>query len=185
MTGQRFPNVGGRSFVPVTASNEKQSPPPIPIVRSETDMMRTLQTEFAAVQRQENTCCLVIVRPDPAEGVSEASILAVVGKRFSQGLRPYDGLFAFGSDRYLILLPRIEPEDTVIVMNRLREQIANEPLEVADGGAISIAASVGGTMIDTALPLQDNIDRADQALYEAWREGGNRVCLWTPDIGVA
>ena len=146
--------------------------------------MRALQAEFAAVQRQENTCCLVIVRPDPAEGVFEQSILAVVGKRFSQGLRPYDGLFAFGSDRYLISLPRIEPEYAVAVMNRLREQIANEPLEVVDGGAVGIAASVGGTMIDTALPLQDNIDRADQALYEAWRKGGNRVCLWTPDLGV-
>lgn len=184
MTGQKFPNVGDRSLMPVTASNEKQVPPPIPIVRSETEMMRALQAEFTAVQRQENTCCLVIVRPDPAEGVSEDSILAVIGRRFSQGLRPYDGLFAFGSDRYLIALPRIEPEDTVAVMNRLREQIANEPLQVEDGGAVCIAASVGGTMIDTALPLQDNIDRADQALYEAWREGGNRVCLWTPDLGV-
>jgi diguanylate cyclase (GGDEF)-like protein len=84
----------------------------------------------------------------------------------------------------LISLPRIEPEDTVAVMNRLREQVANEPLQVENAGAVSIAASVGGTMIDTALPLQDNIDRADQALYEAWREGGNRVCLWTPDLSV-
>jgi predicted signal transduction protein with EAL and GGDEF domain len=184
MTGRKFPNVGDRSPTGATTSNEKQVPPPIPIVRSETETMRALQAEFAAVQRQENTCCLVIVRPDPAEGVFEQSILAVVGKRFSQGLRPYDGLFAFGSDRYLISLPRIEPEDAVAVMNRLREQIANEPLEVVDGGAVGIAASVGGTMIDTALPLQDNIDRADQALYEAWRKGGNRVCLWTPDLGV-
>lgn len=184
MTGRKFPNVGDRNSMRATTSNEKQAPPPIPIVRSETETMRALQAEFAAVQRQENTCCLVIVRPDPAEGVFEQSILAVVGKRFSQGLRPYDGLFAFGSDRYLISLPRIEPEYAVAVMNRLREQIANEPLEVVDGGAVGIAASVGGTMIDTALPLQDNIDRADQALYEAWRKGGNRVCLWTPDLGV-
>ena len=70
-------------------------------------------------------------------------------------------------------------------MNRLREQIARRTAPGRGCGSISIAASVGGTMIDTALPLQDNIDRADQALYEAWREGGNRVCLWTPDIGVA
>lgn len=163
MIGQKFLNVGMRGFAPVMANDEWRAPPPIPIVRDETDMVRALQAEFAAVERQERTCCLVMIRPD-AEGVSEDVLMSAVGERLSRSLRPYDGLFTFGPDRYLISLPHIKPEDTATVMKRLCGQIADEPLTVGDDRALALTVSVGGAMIDPALPLQDNIERAARSL---------------------
>jgi len=183
MIGQKFLNVGMRGFALVMSSEERQAPPPIPIVRDEIAMMRALQAEHAAVERADRTCGLVIAKPDALEGVPEGSLLETVGERFSRCLRPYDGLFVFGADRLLITLPHIEHEDTLVVMNRLCGQTAGEPLQVGEGMA-SATISAGGAMIDPALALQDSIDRADQALYEAWRTGGNRACLWSADLGV-
>ena len=182
MIGHKFLNAGMRGFSFVMANDDWQAPPPIPIVRDETAMMRSLQAEYSAVHRQEKTCCLVISRPDTTAEATEADILEAVGERFSRGLRPYDGLFAFGSDRFLISLPHIQPEDAIGVMERLRENISRSPLQAGIGGNVAATISLGGTMIDPTLPLQDNIDRADQALFEAWREGGDRVCLWSPDL---
>lgn len=182
MMGHRFLNAGMRGFAPVLAHDEWQAPPPIPIVRDGIVMMRALQAEFSAVGREERECCIVVSRPDAIEGVSETEVIGAVGNRFSRCLRPYDGLFAFGPDRYLISLPHIKSEDTVTVMNRLRGQIAEAPLEVASGSAVAVTISLGGAMLDPAVSLQENIDRADQALFEAWREGGDGVCLWSPEL---
>lgn len=184
MMGQKFLNTDMLCLAPVMANDEWQSPPPIPVVRDETAMIRALLAEFAAVKREENTCCLLMVRPDATEGLSRGRLMAAVGDRFSRCLRPYDGLFAFGPDRYLISLPHIKPEDTATVMDRLRGQIVDEPLQIEDSGEANVTVSIGGTMIDPSIPLQDNIERANQALGEAWREGGDGACLWSPDLGV-
>lgn len=183
MIGQKFLNAGMRGFSPVMSSDERQAPPPIPVVRDEIAMMRALQAEFAAVEREEKTCGLIVMRPDAVEGVPDAHVMAAVGERLSRSLRPYDGLYAFGTDRYLISLPHIKDEDMLTVMNRLCGRILNEPLRFA-GSVANATISAGGTMIGPALPLQDSIDRADQALYEAWREGGNGARLWSPDLNV-
>ena len=181
--GQKYLNTDVLCLAPVMANDEWQSPPPIPVVRDETATIRALLAEFAAVERDENTCCLLIIRPDATEGVSRASLMAAVGERFSRGLRPYDGLFAIGPDRYLISLPHIKPEDMATVMDRLRGQIADEPLQIEDGGEATATVSIGGTMIDPALPLQVIIERANRALGGALREGGDGFCLWSPDLG--
>ena len=182
MIGPKFLMVGARGFKPVLARDGSFSaPPPIPIVHAETDMIRALQGEFAAVERQEKTCCLVIVKPAAAE----AGVMAAVGERFSRSLRPYDGLYAFGTGRYLISLAHIKPEDTVNVMDRLRGRIANSPVEVEGNGSILVPASLGGAMMEATLPLQDNIARASQALNAALAGGGNQVCIWSPDLDVA
>lgn len=184
MIGLKFLKVGMRGFMPVMANDDRPVPPPIPIVRDETDMVRALQAEYAAVERQGTTCCLAIVKPAAAEGVAAASVLAAVGNRFSRSLRPYDGLFVFGANRYLIALPHIKPEDTVTVMDRLRARISGKLLQVEGGDVTRVTVSIGATMIDSAVPLQDNIARADRALSEAWLGGGDRVCLWSSDLGM-
>jgi hypothetical protein len=182
MIGPKFLKVGARGFMSVLANDGSFSaPPPIPIVHAETDMIRALQAEFAAVERQDKTCCLVIVKPEAAE----AGVVAAVGERFSRSLRPYDGLFAFGTGRYLISLPHIKLEDTVTVMDRLRGRIADHPFEVEGKSPILVPASLGGAMIEAALPLQDNIARANQALNVALAGGGNQVCIWSSDLDVA
>lgn len=184
MNGQKFLDVGMRGFAPLLVNDEWSAPPPIPIVRDELSMMRALKVEFSAVERDEKSCCLVIARPDAVDGMAEEDILPAVGEKFSRCLRPYDGLFVLGQDRYLISLPHIKPEDTVTVMNRLCGQIAEEPLYIANAGPAAVTVSLGGAMMDAGLPLQENIDRADQALFEAWREGGNGVCLWSSDLDI-
>lgn len=182
MNGQKFLDVGMRGFTRLLANDDWSAPPPIPIVRDELSMMRTLKAEYSAVVRDEKTCCLVIARPDAIDGIAESDVLPAVGGKFSRCLRPYDGLHMFGEDRYLISLPHIKSEDTVTVMNRLRGQIAEDPLQIANAGQVSVTVSLGGAMMDPEISLQDNIDRADQALFEAWREGGNGVCLWSLDL---
>lgn len=185
MIGLKFLTVGMRGFMPVRAHDDGRVPPPIPIVRDEALMLRQLQAEFAAVERRESTCCIVMVKPDAIEGGAEAGVMTAVGELFSRCLRQYDGLFVLGTGRYIVALPHIKEEDTANVMERLRGQVAAEPLPIAGNGAIAVTVSIGGAMVDPAVPLQDNIERADRALNAARTDGGNHVCLWSSGLDSA
>jgi diguanylate cyclase (GGDEF) domain len=61
----------------------------------------------------------------------------------------------------------------------LRERIASEPL-VVNGKVINITSSFGvaDTSGHAAESLQDLLRRSDIALYEAKRNGRNRVCVY-------
>lgn len=182
MRGLKFLTIGLRGFMPVMANDERHAPPPIAIMRDKPDIMRALQAEFAAVKRQEKTCCIAFAQPEPVAGIAEADLMDAVGDRFSRSLRPYDGLYAFEQEVYLIALPHIALEDTVTVMTRLRGSIANTPLPVANVGDVTVNLSIGGAMMDTSHSLVSNIEHAGKALVLASRAGSEGVCLWSPEV---
>lgn len=184
MRGHKFLTAGLRGFMPVLANDDWKSPPPIPIIRDDTEMVRKLQAELAAVEREETTCCILFVKLDSQLGGTEEAAHKAVGERFSRSLRPYDGLFVVGAERYLISLPHIKTEDTITVMERLRSTIAEEPMDVPGVGAIAAKVVIGGAMMEAGVPLDANIERANQALMVTRRSGHPPVCLWSPKLAV-
>lgn len=181
MFGRGLRAFGITSSIRFMASDGSRSGlPPLPIVDDAVSMKRDMEKEHGRVARAGASCCLILVRPDNLpEDETASQIVDAVGKRFSHSLRPYDSLYRFGPDMFLIALSHIKVEDTRSVMNRLNDVVSRTLLRLPDGSNVPSTASLGGTMMDPAKSVEENLDAAGRSLFAASKDGGNKVCLWS------
>ena len=79
------------------------------------------------------------------------------------GLRPYDKLYRWGGDEFLIIVPSARAED---VLRRLQESVsAAGVLRVGQGADIHLEVSLGAADYESFDELERAIDRADRAMY--------------------
>ena len=101
-----------------------------------------------------------------------------------ENLRKYDTLARYGGEEFVIILPETSEEDALLVGEKLRAAI--EDATFADlNNEYHVTASFG---LDQRLPWHtvDNfnknnfINQSDLALYDAKKEGRNRVAAYGP-----
>lgn len=91
-------------------------------------------------------------------------------------LRDNDVPARYGGDEFIVFLSETPVTGAVIVAERIRDAMASTPVDVGGGRMVTCTVSIGiaGYPEDGA-----NIDaitaRADRAMYQAKREGRNRV----------
>lgn len=90
-------------------------------------------------------------------------------------LRQCDAFARFGGEEFILLLPETNEANALQVANRLCRLVADHVVEYK-GTKIQVTISVGVTnsnpIVDT---LDDLLNRADRALYQAKRSGKNRL----------
>jgi diguanylate cyclase (GGDEF)-like protein len=86
-----------------------------------------------------------------------------------------DILARFGGEEFVLLMPGTRGGEAVTFAEELRRRIEAEPLDV-DGELLRITTSIGVAEAEPTMnALGDLLKRADQALYDAKRDGRNRV----------
>lgn len=105
-------------------------------------------------------------------------VLAGAVRYLKQHLRPYDNVYRYGGEEFLISLPNADAEVSFTVVERMREGLAAEVLASDGGTAIRVSASFGIAELDPATSVEEAIERADHALYAAKAGGRNCVRLW-------
>ncbi|THF68988.1 diguanylate cyclase [Deinococcus sp. Arct2-2] len=107
-------------------------------------------------------------------------VLATLGGCVQQHLRRSDVAGRYGGEELAVLLPHTPAAGALIIAERLRGAIERLPLRWK-GHALSLTVSIGvASLPSTAVhaPEELAVDvfaRADQALYEAKRQGRNRA----------
>jgi diguanylate cyclase (GGDEF)-like protein len=102
-------------------------------------------------------------------------VLVGVTQRCAQELRQIDLLGRYGGDEFVVLLPETGVDNACRVAERLRATIAAIPFS-ANSTPLHITISVGvACMHDGCKTLEDLMQRADGALYQAKESGRNRV----------
>ncbi|MCL4528144.1 MAG: diguanylate cyclase [Chloroflexi bacterium] len=97
-----------------------------------------------------------------------------------KSVRDVDLVGRYGGEEIVILLPETDLQTAVNVAERLRQAVANNPLQIADEIEIEVTASLGVAQLDENTPNLDTlIARADQAMYIAKHKGRNRVAVST------
>ncbi|WP_019171544.1 GGDEF domain-containing protein [Pseudaminobacter salicylatoxidans] len=93
-----------------------------------------------------------------------------------RGLTRYHDVVArLGGEEFAVLVPNMESEGLVRFAERIRKAIA--ATAVASGNIrLKVTASVGLAVWDGQESAEDFFRRADQQLYQAKRQGRNRVC---------
>ncbi len=111
------------------------------------------------------------------------AVLKRVASLLQEALRgKADFAARFGGEEFVVLLPGASPEAAMLVAERVRKlvEVAGSPAVEDVPAAPMVWATVScgvATCWPTYTDLQDNLlEAADRALYQAKREGRNRVC---------
>jgi len=107
-------------------------------------------------------------------------LLKEIGRILKNSCRTTDLPCRLGGDEFAILMPSIKSQNGKEVSERVRKSILDLPPVVIDSD-LKITGSLGGTLYLSGESAQDFIKRADRNLYQAKREGRNRV-VWTEDF---
>lgn len=155
---------------------------PLTGLSNRTTMNAELLAEYERAVRTKTPCCLALTDIDHFKKVNDTyghavgdEVLAATAGRFLSRMRPYDLIYRYGGEEFLLCLPNADPGTAATVLERLRETLAEKPVPLQDGQGLPVTASFGFCEIDGSVPLKQVIERADQALYRAKQAGRNRV----------
>ncbi|WP_096700554.1 diguanylate cyclase [Magnetospirillum sp. 15-1] len=149
-------------------------------------MMGHLIAERDRSIRLKQPCCVGMADIDHFKRVNDTfghsvgdRVLRAVAEVLRNTVRPYDVLYRYGGEEFLVCLPAATQEAGVQVLERMRVAIAALRLTTASGQSIPVTATFGLAELSADLSVEESLDRADTALYDGKRGGRNRVTTWS------
>jgi diguanylate cyclase len=100
--------------------------------------------------------------------------LKAIAQAIRQALREFDIFGRIGGEEFSVFLPGVSPDRAGIVADRIRTEVLATELNLGEESC-RLSVSVGGVTFDRETSFSELYRRADQRLYEAKRNGRNRV----------
>jgi len=108
--------------------------------------------------------------------------LQMVVRRCAAQMRGSDILGRYGGEEFVIALPETGAREAVLMAERLRQALAERPVESESFPALVTASFGVATLQPDVTDLLQLLNRADTALYHVKQAGRNQVILWNPDF---
>lgn len=105
-------------------------------------------------------------------------VLKSVAEILTRELRGYDAVGRYGGEEFIALLPAVEGQSALAIAERIRQRISSAT--VADSMHVTVSIGIAVGQVVSGMELEDLIDAADIALYEAKGGGRNQVQLAPP-----
>ena len=143
----------------------------------------TLRRELARSRRMASPLSLVVLDVDHFKRVNDGyghatgdAVLRAIAQLVRQSIRDCDVACRYGGEELVILMPDCAQPDAARCAEALRADIAGAPPMLEGAGPDTITASLGVAEFPIHGPDAEALFRAaDKALYQAKREGRNRV----------
>jgi diguanylate cyclase len=161
---------------------------PLTGVNSRTLLLTVLRELHALVKRGVMPCSVVMMDLDHFKAVNDSyghqagdRVLVASARYVIQHLRPYDKIFRYGGEEFVLTLQNSSPELALGAVNHFREGLAQMPVHYNDM-LIGVTASFGVAPLEPDQTVEQSLDHADQALYAAKSRGRNRAEMWNPTV---
>jgi diguanylate cyclase (GGDEF)-like protein len=145
-----------------------------------------LDRQLDAVRRYGHTVALVFIDLDDFKVINDSGghalgdkALALISKLLRGGLRRSDRPFRIGGDEFAVLMPGTRAEDAQLVMRRVLSSCVEPRRDAGFERGISFSAGIASAP-DMGIDRSDLYARADDALYEAKREGRTAIRVFDP-----
>ena len=144
-----------------------------------------LEIEIARTRRTGHSCSLMMIDLDNFKQLNDSyghvvgnNFLVEVARTIGQKLRPIDILCRYGGDEFAVIMPATGLFDAMRIGQRLRESMSRIPWKIDD--AVSASIGLAEYQPDSKHEAGEFVDMADRALYEAKKNGKNRICFEAP-----
>jgi diguanylate cyclase (GGDEF)-like protein len=149
-----------------------------------TAMVRRLVIELERYQRSQQPCCVAVLDLDDFKPINDSyghptgdRVLRSIASLLAAGIRPYDDVFRYGGDEFVLCLPNSDLRTAWGVVERLRLKVAGWSIPVRDDCRLRTTVSIGVASLTPDRGADAALERADQALYVAKRNGRNAICV--------
>ena len=139
------------------------------------------QQMYSLAKRRKEPLSIILCDIDWFKNINDTyghsagdKVLISFSNAIESSLRTEDILIRIGGEEFLILLPYNDIEKALFTAERLRAAINEKAMDIGLE-TINISASFGVVQVDITKSIDDNINHADIALYEAKRSGRNKV----------
>ncbi len=162
---------------------------PLTGVSNRASMGAHLGHHISLAQRQHTPLSLLMVDIDHFKTVNDRYghlvgdvVLTQVARRIVSCTRTSDGVFRYGGEEFVVVLPSTESTGAELLAERIRDGIQNLVMESVPP-QVRVTASVGVAHLLAGESQTELLQRADEGLLAAKRGGRNRV-LVTPSRSV-
>jgi len=151
-------------------------------------MESVIISEYQRCRRHHNGLSVMMFDIDHFKRVNDTyghdigdQVLSEVANRLQQLIRASDTLCRTGGEEFLLILPETNNPAALVLAERLRARIANEPFHLDSGHKLNVTISIGvyTTLGESSEGYQEVIQRADRAMYAAKTNGRDRVENYT------
>jgi diguanylate cyclase len=158
--------------------------------QSRIGMVTKLREQLELVRRRVQQCCIAVMDLDHFKSVNDThghvtgdQVLAGAVRHVKDHLRPYDRVFRYGGEEFLIVLVNTDLHQGQGIIERIRAGLSAIALTHAAGKPVFATASFGMTLLDPDVTIEQSMERADKALYAAKSAGRDCLRLWDPVNG--
>jgi len=147
------------------------------------------QAELSRAKREKGSVSVIMMDLDHFKEINDRFGHAVgdealrrVAKVLQENRRDYDFTGRWGGEEFLVILPGASLAQAGLVAERLRSAVQSIELTVGGQETVNLRASFGAataTPATSSVGLDALLERADDAMYQAKREGRNRVRIDT------
>lgn len=148
-------------------------------------MQQRLKDEFMRAQRYNDPLSLLMIDVDHFKKVNDRFghlfgdyVLSELAQVLTRCVREIDLLARYGGEEFLVILPQTHFSGSLAVAERIWRTVSNHDFK-NNNVAQPITVSVGISFYPNKniATVEHLVAFADQALYQAKREGRNRICL--------
>ena len=142
-----------------------------------------LGREAARAERRGTHLCIGLIDIDNFKKINDAFghqvgdiVLVHLVAIIRETIRTNDLIGRYGGEEFMVILPDAHLDVAVAVMGRLQRELAAKPISW-DKQRLLVTFSAGVAARVSGEAIEALINRADKALYEAKREGKDRVIV--------